>query len=456
MEGGYTLVFDIGKTAKKVLLLDRYYNVVHDKTEFFSETIDDDGFPCEDIGRVAAWVRDSMRECTGKYPQVTALNFSAYGASLVHLDERNRVIPPFYNYLKPFSEDIRAEFLAAHDYTDDISSSTASPWLGMLNSGLQLYWLKNRKSAKFGTIRTSLHLPQFFSFMITGEMFADITSVGCHTLLWDFRKNTYHQWVLQEGIVNLFAPLQMPDHRVFADVGGKRIRTGIGVHDSSAALMPYLVAMKERFLLLSTGTWNIAFNPFNHELLSHEELRRDCLSYLTFQGNAVKASRIFLGHEHDLQVKAIARHFNIDNDFCRNVCFDRALYEKSQDESAQRTVYSIGMTGTGPLPEKEFNKTNWSSFDSAGEAYHAMVLQLVKWQMISLELIDPGNRIQNVIIVGGFTGNKVFLECLKRKARHLKIYLSDHPHAAALGAAWLVNEPHTYDSPEAILNIRQI
>src|SRR5262249_19662768 len=150
---------------------------------------------------------------------------------------------------------------------------------GMLNSGLQLYWMKQAKTERFGQITTSLHLPQYFSFLLTGQKFSDITSVGCHTLLWDFEKNDYHPWVYEEKISTLLAPVQLPRHRVRIETNGHPVSVGIGVHDSSAALMPYLVSMKDPFILLSTGTWNIAFNPFNHEPLTPEELKQDCLCY---------------------------------------------------------------------------------------------------------------------------------------------------------------------------------
>ena len=39
------------------------------------------------------------------------------------------------------------------------------------------------------------------------------------------------------------------------------IAVGAGLHDSSAALIPYLSAFREPFILLSPGTWCISLNP---------------------------------------------------------------------------------------------------------------------------------------------------------------------------------------------------
>ena len=57
------------------------------------------------------------------------------------------------------------------------------------------------------------------------------------------------------------------------DYGGRRIRVGIGIHDSSAALLSYIRCDRKPFVLVSTGTWSIALNPFNEQLLTTSELK---------------------------------------------------------------------------------------------------------------------------------------------------------------------------------------
>lgn len=446
------LVFDIGKTAKKVLLFDRSFHVVEETVEHFPETKDEDGFPCEDLPKLAAWVERMVEHYMDHTSfEITHINFSGYGASLVHLGKEGNALQ-FYNYMKPFPESCRVEFLARYDRAYDILSTTASPWLGMLNSGLQLYWLKKERDASFRKIHTTLHFPQYFPFLLSGEKFCEATSIGCHTMLWDFQKGDYHTWVDEEGMRDLFPPCKESTHTILFERKGKLVRLGIGVHDSSAALMPYLVTQHEPFMLLSTGTWNITFNPFNASPLTKEELEKDCLCYLTFEGKPVKASRIFLGHEHELQVSVLASAFNCDVAYFANVRFDKEIFDKLVKENS-REVYPVGMEGSGPIPEKQTKTTNWSAFDNADEAYHQLVRYLVNWQLMSVELVDPEHVVKNLIIVGGFTKNQLFLDILKRGAHGMKLLLSDHPRAAALGAAWLVCGKEAYEGRNDLLNV---
>src|SRR5699024_560078 len=91
------------------------------------------------------------------------------------------------------------------------SHQTSSPVLASLNSGMQLYRIKKEQPALFKKIKYALHLPQYLSFLISGKPYSDITSIGCHTNLWDFENNQYHPWLEEEGILEKLAPIVAAD-----------------------------------------------------------------------------------------------------------------------------------------------------------------------------------------------------------------------------------------------------
>jgi len=129
--------------------------------------------------------------------------------------------------------------------------------------------VKYEKPEVFENLFYSLHLPQYLSFLITGKYYADLTSIGCHTALWDFAKHDYHSWVINEKL-NQFLPSIENGKKTFPSaMAGYPCKVGIGLHDSSAALIPYLVNFSMPFVLISTGTWCISMNAFNkkHHLL---------------------------------------------------------------------------------------------------------------------------------------------------------------------------------------------
>src|ERR1700678_4317694 len=104
-------IFDVGKTNKKLFLFDEDYNIVFERSARFNETVDEDGFPCENLDSLKLSVFDSLNEISKlKEFELKAVNFSAYGASFVYLDKNGEPIAPLYNYLKPYPDDLKKQF----------------------------------------------------------------------------------------------------------------------------------------------------------------------------------------------------------------------------------------------------------------------------------------------------------------------------------------------------------
>lgn len=199
-----TAIVDVGKSNKKILLFNKQCELVYEQVVQLSELADEDGFPCEDLIALKQFVIEGLSSVvTDSRFKVNAINFSAYGASIVHLDDNDNPVTPLYNYLKPLSEQLQDEFYDTYGGREKLSRVTASPILGNLNSGLQLFRLKKELPDLFSRIKTSLHLPQYIAYLVTGLKQTEITSVGCHTHLWDFEQNTYHTWVEKEKLLHL-------------------------------------------------------------------------------------------------------------------------------------------------------------------------------------------------------------------------------------------------------------
>src|SRR5690349_20776394 len=157
------LVLDIGKTNKKALVFDEDYRLVFDNAAILPETVDEDGDVCEDLFLLTEWMYQSYASVVEKGFGIKAVNVATYGASLVHTDGRFQPVAPLYNYLKPFPDDLLEHFFGLYGEASKVSLETASPVLGNLNSGLQLYWLKHRKPLIFNQIKHSFHLQQYLA-----------------------------------------------------------------------------------------------------------------------------------------------------------------------------------------------------------------------------------------------------------------------------------------------------
>src|ERR1700737_2202013 len=104
-------IFDVGKTNKKLFLFDEDYKNVLEESVQLDEAADEDGYACEDIHALTKWIKDSLTKLfTLKNFEIVAINFSAYGASFVHIDNKGNPVAPLYNYLKPYPDELKQKF----------------------------------------------------------------------------------------------------------------------------------------------------------------------------------------------------------------------------------------------------------------------------------------------------------------------------------------------------------
>ncbi|MEZ4956459.1 MAG: FGGY family carbohydrate kinase [Saprospiraceae bacterium] len=431
-----TAIFDIGKTNKKFFLFDENYKEVFKTYAYFDEIKDADGFPCDDLLAIEKWIKSTLKKAFKNNDfKIGAINFSTYGASFVHVDKNGKTLTPLYNYLKPFPKKILQSFYKKYGSELMIAKETASPQLGMLNSGMQLYWLKYAHPDIFKKIRWSLHFPQYLSYLLTGIPLSDFTSIGCHTGLWDFVQNDYHRWVYEEGIDRILPPIVSAYTSVNTNIFDKKIKTGIGVHDSSSVLEPYLRADKKPFLLISTGTWSIALNPFNKEILSEEELKNDCLNYMTINGQPVKAARLFLGNEFNIQLNNLDKYFNEKKDAHLQIKFSEKIFYKL-NKNYQR-YFSFDSI---QLEREQPKKNNLNGFKNYEEAYHQLMMELVEMQEAAAKRAIGKTKINKLYIDGGFADNDLFVKMLSRHFPKIKIRTTQSPLGSALGAAMVLSD----------------
>jgi sugar (pentulose or hexulose) kinase len=428
-------VFDVGKTNKKFLLFDAGLKLVHQEEEKFDEILDDDGFTCDDIAKIETWMQACLSGIikAGAY-NIKALNFTTYGASLMHLDSKGNRLTPVYNYLKSMPDDVLNGFYESWGGVEEFSRKTASPALGMLNSGLQALWLKKKKPEVFSRVKVVLHFPQYLSYFFTNTLVSEYTSIGCHTAMWDFDNQRYHPWLNGSGII---LPQPVSNTKV-SDVmiEGHPVKTGIGIHDSSSSLVPYFKGTKEQFILISTGTWCIFMNPFNTEPLTAAQLRKDSLCYMSIQQKQVKSSRLFLGHIHDVNIEKLNGHFGVESAYYKKVKTDDKKISNLLKNSNERIFFRQGVPS-----DYIDNLVNLSRFNTFDDAYHQLMSDLVDLGMESLNLIIPADdRTKVVYISGGFARNDIFIRLLASRLPDKKVYTSEVDNSTALGAAMVVWE----------------
>jgi hypothetical protein len=355
--------------------------------------------------------------------ELIGLNFSAYGASFVYVDRMGEPVAPLYNYFKPVTSLFP---YADFEGEEEFARKTASPILGNLNSGLQVYGSTFKPF--WPEVFKALHFPNYLASLFTGKFLSEITSIGCHTSLWDFDKGQYHPWV--SLIDDKLAPIS---NEASLEIDG--IHYGLGLHDSSAALVPYLRSVSADFVLLSTGTWCIAMHPFNGSSLTSVELANDVLCYLQPNGKPVKASRLFGGHFHEEQVARMEKHFG--GSFT-DLKFSDEVYELNPRASS--------------VFECAFASRDLNDFPDLASAYDQFMVDLVGQQIFSLNLLLKDAPVKQLLVDGGFSKNEWYMRLLARAFPALEVYAAEVAQASALGAALMVYKGET---PKNLIQLKR-
>lgn len=246
--------------------------------------------------------------------------------------------------------------------------------------------------------------------------------------MWDFDLGQYHPWV--SAIQDRLAPISSEG---FLPIDG--INYGLGLHDSSAALVPYLRTISDEFVLLSTGTWCIAMHPFNESPLSAEELAEDVLCFLQPNGKPVKASRLFGGHFHEEQVARMEKHFG----------------GSYKDLTFAERVFSLSSRGSSVF-ECAFAERDLHDFPDLASAYDQFMVDLVGQQLRSLDLLLKDAPVKQLLVDGGFSKNEWYMRLLTHALPKVEVYAAEVAQASALGAALMVYDGET---PKNLIQLKR-
>jgi len=428
-------VFDIGKTNKKIFLFDHNFKVVFNNSTRFDEIKDDDDYPCDNIEAIENWIQNQIKTIQQQDVfDIKAINFTTHGATVVYLNKEGKRITPLYNYLKPLNDIDFSDLYNNNGGVTEFSRKTASPAYGMLNSGLQIYWLKNKKPHFWKEVASILHYPQYLSYLFSNKITADFTSIGAHTAIWDFDQMNYHSWLNDENI-HLPEPTN-GKKAILANVNGKDIAIGSGLHDSSSSIIPLLQKNQDdKFVLLSTGTWIISMNPFSKETLTSHQLNNNCLCFMTPEKKQIKSSMQFLGKIHEVYLEALSTYFKVDIDTHLGLDLNKQLCAKLVSNPT-RIFLAEGID-----TEFEAKETLLTNFENYESAYYQLMFEISEKVINAVDLIlDENNALKGVYISGGFNKNNIFIQFLSLLNPSITIRIPDVKNESALGAAMLMKD----------------
>ena len=379
-------VIDIGKTNIKVAVVETegWTEIAVRKTS--NRVLDDGPYPHFDTDRIWDFLLRALREVHALH-SVDAISVTTHGATVALLDQSGQLAFPVLDYEYKGIDSARDDY----DRIRPVFRQTGSPGLaGGLNIGAQIYWLESQFPDSFSKVQTILMYPQYWAFRLSGVTANEVTSLGCHTDLWQPGAGSYSDLVTRRGWLEKMAPLRSAFECLGPLVPGVAEETGLpghipvycGIHDSNASLLPHVLRSERPVSVVSTGTWVIVMalgtpveglNPAQDTLVNVDAL-----------GGPVPTARFMGGR-----------------DFEELVGSDSAEPTPEEFESALSS-------GVRVLPASHEQKTHWSAIPDAlsvGEKTALVSVFLAEETANRLELIGAQGP---VYVEGPFCKNGVF------------------------------------------------
>lgn len=294
--GALDLVLDIGKTRSKLLVLDRSGQVMAE-ADHASGTLRDGPWDALDVPGIEAWLCEALPALGPLRAHLSRAVVTAHGAAFAAVDDTGLCWPvPDYEF-----EGFDQRPAGWADEVGDFSETNSPDLPRGLNAATQFDWLERHAPGTFARGRL-LPYAQYWAWWLCGVAASEVSSLGCHTHLWDPGLGAPSALARRRGWAARLAPV----HRAWEALGLVRpalasrlglppgLRVHVGAHDSNACLARHMRS-HPRMTLVTTGTWIVVMAPGAPPRRLQAEL--DLLCNVSVRQERVPTGRFMGGRE---------------------------------------------------------------------------------------------------------------------------------------------------------------
>lgn len=418
-------MLDVGKTSVKLAVTDREGRVL-EACSRPNRVIQEPPYPHFDTEGTWSWILTTLAELATRHT-IECIVPVAHGACAALVDEHALVLP-ILDYEHDISDVDREYEALARDF-----ERTGSPDLPRgLNLGRQLFWLERHHPDGLARARFILTYPQYWAFRLCGIATAELTSLGCHTDLWQPTARSFSAFAETRGYARRFAEIVPAWQRLGSLTPDVVRRTGLsagcqvlaGVHDSNASYFAHLSTTSDPFTVVSTGTWTVIMAA--GQSLDKLDPDRDMLANVDAFGEPVACCRFMGGREHH----ALA------GDEGLSVVVDRAALEQLIERGVMARP-SFANQG-GPFRGTPGRLTPTDFLARATPTERAALATLYT-ALLTDHCLDRLGARGNVVVDGRLAKNAAWLGILATLRAEQKVFASDDEgssRGAAALAAW--------------------
>ena len=287
------IVLDIGKTNVKLTFVDSFNNKTIKFFKTKQKNIYRHGIKILNSNSIFEW---ALKKITyiGRKHNLDKFVCTAHGTSIALISYDDKELLACTDYEYKFDKLFNNYKKIAPKFSESFS-----PFLeNGLNIGQQIYYLYKRKQKLIKETKYILNYPQYVVWKLTSSFSSEISYVGCHTHLWDFKRNKLSSFVKKIKLEKKFPQIRKAwDIIGRKQIGESNLKIINGIHDSNASYLYFKNSDIKNFTLVSTGTWYIIFNQKTP--LKNLNPSLDMLANIDVFGKPVPTMRFMGGREYD-------------------------------------------------------------------------------------------------------------------------------------------------------------
>lgn len=287
------IVLDIGKTNVKLTFVDSFNNKTIKFFKTKQKNIYRHGIKILNSNSIFEW---ALKKITyiGRKHNLDKFVCTAHGTSIALISYDDKELLACTDYEYKFDKLFNNYKKIAPKFSESFS-----PFLeNGLNIGQQIYYLYKRKQKLIKETKYILNYPQYVVWKLTSSFSSEISYVGCHTHLWDFKRNKLSSFVKKIKLEKKFPQIRKAwDTIGQKQIGKSNLKIINGIHDSNASYLYFKNSDIKNFTLVSTGTWYIIFNQKTP--LKNLNPSLDMLANIDVFGKPVPTMRFMGGREYD-------------------------------------------------------------------------------------------------------------------------------------------------------------
>jgi sugar (pentulose or hexulose) kinase len=432
---GNLVVVDIGKTLSKLSLWTPEGELL-ERRERRNQRCYSGGRLVLDTNGIEDWLVEALGSLPSK-ERIGGIFPVAHGAAAALIRDGVRAVPP-PDYESPVASQVRDAYEAERDpFTE-----TGSPALpDGLNLGVQLHRLEQTRPELFDLRTQIVTWPQYWSWLLSGVAATEVTSLGCHTDLWNPAAAAPSKMAVRRGWAKLLAPIR-PAGEVLGRLRREWVaRTGLpasvqvycGIHDSNAALVAAHAHPEFRtrdLTILSTGTWFVAMRSLasSAALCSRQMPQgRDVLVNVDIHRKPVPSARFMGGREIHLLTALASRQIDIPAD--QPAILDAAAAVLSRETM----VLPTHAPGCGPYP-----KASGGWIAKPDEPLQLRAAASLYVALMADAMLDLIGARKDLLVEGRFAAAELFTRALAQLRPGLHVFTSSAKADVAHGALKLV------------------